>query len=286
VTARSALLRLAPPATALALLASACTGGSDGSSGADSPSATTSGLSSSSSATPVVPPAPKAAACYRLSGPQLTRPTNASKAVPCTSRHTARTIFVGRLRTVVDGHALSVASDRVQRQLATTCTRKLAAYVGGSAKSRDLSRFNVVWYSPTLDQADRGASWFRCDLIAFADAEKLYALPGARRLKGALDRPTGLDTYGLCGTAAPGAPGFQRMICAKPHAWRAFDTVGLAGKRYPGEAKVRTAGDAVCKGRAKARAGNALKFEYGWEWPSREQWLGGQHFGYCWAPQG
>ncbi len=74
------------------------------------------------------------------------------------------------------------------------------------------------------------------------------------------------------------------MICARPHSWRAFDTVGLAGKRYPGVAKARTAGDDVCEDRAHGLAGDPLKFRYGWEWPTRDQWLAGQHFGYCWVP--
>ena len=110
-------------------------------------------------------------------------------------------------------------------------------------------------------------------------------MPGPRRLKGVLGRPDGLATYGLCGTAAPGTPGFQRVICARPHSWRAFDTVGLrGGKAYPGRGAVRTAGDSVCKDLAHSRSGDALKFQYGWEWPSRDQWLGGQHYGFCWAP--
>ena len=59
---------------------------------------------------------------------------------------------------MVDGHAVAVDSAGVQHQLATTCPRKLAAYVGGSAEVADLSRFNVVWFSPTLEQSDRGAT--------------------------------------------------------------------------------------------------------------------------------
>jgi hypothetical protein len=94
-----------------------------------------------------------------------------------------------------------------------------------------------------------------------------------------------LDTYGLCGTAAPGARGFERVACARRHTWRAFTTVPLpGGTAYPGTTKVRTAGDDVCKARARARATDALKFRYGWEWPTREQWSTGQHFGYCWVP--
>jgi hypothetical protein len=265
----------------LVMLAAACTGSGD----AGAPSSS-SPHTSTSSPTPVeVPKAPTRGACYRLAGPELTRPTNDSRPVPCSAHHTARTIFVGRLSTVVQGHSLSVDSARVQHQLASVCPHKLAAYVGGSPKARDLSRFDVVWFSPTLDQAARGASWFRCDVVAFSDEEQLYPLPPAGRLKGALNRPGGLDTYGLCGTAAPGTAGFRRVICSRPHSWRAFDTVTLrGGKTYPGAAHVRVAGDAVCKDRTKARAGGALKFQYGWEWPSRVQWLGGQHYGYCWAP--
>jgi hypothetical protein len=206
--------------------------------------------------------------------------------VPCNSPHTARTIHVGTLDTVVEGHSVAVDSAFVKRQLATTCPRRLAAYVGGSAKARDLSRFAVVWFSPTLAESDRGADWFRCDLVAFSGETSLFALPRKPPgIRGALDRPGALATYGLCGSTAPGARGFQRVICGRPHSWRAFDTIALrGGDRYPGAARLRTAGDAECKSRAAARAEDSLRFRYGWEWPTEEQWDTGQRFGYCWVP--
>jgi hypothetical protein len=192
---------------------------------------------------------------------------------------------VGRLDTVVAGHSLGVDSAAVQRQLSTTCPGKLASYLGGTATTRDLSRFQVVWFSPTPEESDAGADWFRCDLVAFGVGDALLQLPRRGGVRGVLSRPGALDTYGLCGTAAPGAPGFQRVACARAHTWRAFDTVSLPGPRaYPGVAKVRGAGNAVCKARARARAADALKFKYGWEWPTRRQWSTGQHFGYCWIP--
>ncbi|MEO5711214.1 MAG: septum formation family protein [Nocardioidaceae bacterium] len=233
----------------------------------------------------VLPAAPKRAACYRLSTTQLTKPTNASTPVPCGSRHTAQTIYVGTLDTVVDGHAVAVDSATVQRQLSTTCPSRLAAYVGGSTTARDLSRFNVVWYSPTLAQSDAGADWFRCDLIAFAGEDQLAQLPGTRKLRGVLGRSGALADYGLCGTAAPGEQGFERVICSRGHSWKAIDTIGLAGgERYPGPSQVRRAGDGSCKDLAQSRAGDTLKFRYGWEWPTKEQWDRGQRFGYCWIP--
>jgi putative regulator of septum formation len=178
-----------------------------------------------------------------------------------------------------------VDSATVQRQLSTTCPRKLQEYVGGSTDARRLSRLNVVWYSPTLDESDQGADWFRCDVIAFAGQDRLAALPGGGRLHGVLNGAKGLSRYGLCGTAAPGAHGFQRVICSRKHSWQAITTIGLAGgARYPGAAAVRKAGDGACKDRARSRSGNTLKFRYGWEWPTRQQWSRGQHYGFCWVP--
>jgi len=204
--------------------------------------------------------------------------------VPCSGRHTARTIYVGRLRPV-GGHPVAVGSAAAQRQLADTCPRRLAGYVGGSATTRALSRFNVVWFSPTPEQADRGADWFRCDLVAFDRGARLLALPPGGRLEHVLDHPRALDTYGLCGTAAPGATGFERVRCGRRHSWRAVATIPLrGGRRYPGTRAVRARGDAPCKGTARSRAADPLRFTYGWEWPTAAQWTAGQHFGYCWVP--
>jgi hypothetical protein len=265
-----------------------CTDGSEPSA-EPSASASTPSTAPSRPATtprPVVPAPPEKGACYRLQPGQLTRPTNDSRPVPCDSPHTARTVFVGTLDTVVNGHSVAVDSAFVQRQLSTTCPRKLAGFVGGSPEARDLSRFAVVWFSPTLAESDRGADWFRCDLVAFSGERSLFGLPRKPPgVRGALDRPDALATYGLCGSAAPGDKGFQRVICGRPHSWKAFGTIGLDGpKRYPGADQLRDAGDGECKSRAAARAEDALRFRYGWEWPTREQWEAGQRFGYCWVP--
>jgi len=287
------VLRLVSTALLAVLVAGGCSGGSGSPESSETPasSSTSSSASAStsegtSSPAPVVPAAPEATACYRLSTSQLTRPTDSSDPVACDRPHTARTIFVGRLDTVVRGHSVAVDSATVQRQMASTCPAKLAAFVGGSARTRDLSRFDVVWFSPTLRQSDRGADWFRCDVVAFSGTDSLFPLPRkGPGIRGVLDRPGALGTYGLCGTAAPGSDGFERVICGRPHTWQAFDTLDLpSAKTYPGAAKLRDAGDDECKSRAAARADDALKFKYGWEWPTREQWDAGQRFGYCWAP--
>ena len=262
----------------LALTMSACSGSSTPSKAPATPSVTP-------DAAVVVPKAPKARACYRLTVKQLTQPTNDSVPVRCTRRHTARTIFVGRLDLVVDGPAIAVDSERVQEQLAKTCPAKLAAYLGGDPETLQLSRFRVAWFSPTLEEADRGARFYRCDLLAFGVEQKLFDLPRKVQLRGVLAAADGLDRFGLCGTDAPGAADFQRVICGLPHTWRAVSTIGLeGGKRYPGEDAVRDGGDSTCSDQVRELEGFALKITYGWEWPTRAQWKAGQHFGYCWAP--
>ncbi len=247
--------------------------------------AVASGSAGTSALSAPAPPAPpREGACYRLKFAELTEPSSDKEPVPCSERHDAQTIHVGRLDTVVDGHALAVDSDRVLRQLGTTCPRQLARYVGGTREDRELSRLEVVWFAPTLEESDLGADRFRCDLVALAGQDTLFTLPAPGKLRGVLDRPAGAS-YGLCGTAAPGDPHFERVICARQHSWRAISTIPLrGGKRYPGTARVRTAGDKTCRDRVRSDAEDPLKFRYGWEWPSRDQWKRGQHFGYCWAP--
>lgn len=272
----------ATPATSPAGSPSGSPTGSPGSPAAGTPSPS---RSASAPAGPAVarPVPPEVGSCYRLRFRDVTRPTSDRRPVDCAKRHTAVTVFVGRLDTVLDGHALAVDSDLVTQRLTGACPRRLA-YLGGGAGRRALSRFEAVWFRPTVPESDAGGIWYRCDLVALAAPEQLAPLPGPRRLRGILDRPGSLDEFGLCGTATPGARDFERVICSRPHSWQAVSTIPLpGGKDYPGTARVREAGDADCRDLVQRRAGSADEFRYGWEWPTRDQWQRGQRHGYCWA---
>ena len=228
------------------------------------------------------PPPPEEGACYELTFDELARTSVTSEPVRCGRDHNAETIHVGRIDTG-DGDPLALDSNRVRNQTARTCRDRLVRHLGGTREARNLSRFEVVWFMPTPQEGELGADRFRCDLVALAGEEQLHPLP--RRSKGVLDRPRALATYGLCGTAAPGARRFERVICDRRHSWRAIATIRLpGGQRYPGVARVRAAGNAACRSTARAQANDPLQFRYGWEWPTREQWENGQRFGYCWVP--
>ncbi|GAB6986375.1 septum formation family protein [Nocardioides pyridinolyticus] len=275
-------MRLLALALVLPLLA-ACTG--DGAGGAgDGPAAAPSSSTPASPAPPTasVPPAPLDRGCYALSYDEAVAPTATAERISCAKPHTAMTFAVGTLDALVAGHLLAVDSDRVQAQVAKECPARFGSFVGGSAEDQRLSMLRPVWFTPSVEVSDAGASWFRCDVVALATEEELAPLTG--RLAGVLDSETGRDRYGMCGTAEPGTPDFSRVVCSRQHAWRAVAVVPFEAGPYPGVDEVREAGETPCQDAGAAAAGGALDYEWGYEWPSRQQWAAGQTFGRCWAP--
>jgi hypothetical protein len=257
----------------------ACSSGTPGASS----SATSVGTPASSPATAAPPPAaPPARACYNLSFAQAEEPTSTAAAVSCTSRHTAATIRVGTTRPVVDGHLLAVDSDTVQQQIAADCRARLAGQVGGSEEARRLSRLVVVWFSPSLADSDRGATWYRCDVVALAGHDRLAPLP--RSTRHLLDAAGALDRWGTCGTASPAAARFQRVICSQRHSWRARSTIDLPARTRYLAAGATAAANATCHDVEARLASDILKLEWSFEWPTRDQWKAGQRYGYCWTP--
>ncbi|RYE76308.1 MAG: hypothetical protein EOO74_08635, partial [Myxococcales bacterium] len=165
----------------LGLFLTACSG--DGES--TSPSATPT-TAPPTTAAPVPPrPDPKVGACHELAFDAATEAVDKNPPVPCRKEHTSVTFAVGQLDLLDDGHLLAMDSAQVGAQLDTTCERGVRDWVGGSAEDFRLSRFRSIWFRPDVKEADRGAAWYRCDVVAVAREGKLARLDGD--LKGALD---------------------------------------------------------------------------------------------------
>ena len=200
-------------------------------------------------------------ACYDYGYAAAVAPVARGESVSCDRDHTAITFSVGELDTVVDGHLVSVDSDRVQAQVADACPQAFEEFVGGTVEARRLSMLRPVWFTPTLRQSDAGANWYRCDAVAIAADETLAPLVG--RLQGVLARPLAAERYAMCGTAEPGTAGFRRVICSADHAWRALSTVDIAGRAYPGVEKVRGRRPADLPGRRFRRGGRPAQLPLG-----------------------
>lgn len=235
-------------------------------------------------ATPTSPPTatavplPPRHACYQLTYDQAVAPTTSVPTVPCGQSHTSQTYAVGTLSSLVDGHLVAVDSARVQRQVSSVCPRRIATFLGGTADQMRLSMFKPVWFTPTVAASDDGADWFRCDVVVLAGASQLSPVTGS--LKGAL----GSAAWAMCGTDEPGKSDFVRVPCGHKHSWKALSTVPLPAGGYPGEAPVKQAGQKPCKAAGQDVAKDALKYQWGYEWPTADQWRAGQTYGICWAP--
>jgi hypothetical protein len=228
------------------------------------------------------PPRPKRLECRRLSFDEALAPTDSDKIVSCKAPHTGQTYAVGQLRTLVDGHLVAVDSTRVQEQVAKVCPRKLAEFLGTTDDVLRLSLLRAVWFTPSLEQSDAGANWFRCDVVAVGGDDRLARIRGT--LEQVMADPAGVDAYGICGTAAPDDAAFERVLCREDHTWRAIRVVDLPGQAYPGEKRARAAGQAPCEDAGREVAEDALDYEWGYEWPTADQWAAGQTYGRCWAP--
>jgi len=266
---------------ALAAL-TACTAEDPGPTG-PSPSDTPSATATTPTAAPATAaPRPENGRCYRLTYADAVAPTTEVGATRCRAAHTSQTYFVGTIDAVVDGHLLAVDSRRVQDAIAADCPRRLGRYLGGTAEDLRLSMLRAIWFSPSIDASDAGQDWYRCDLIALAGDERLATL--GDDLQGALGRDDAADRFGMCGTADPEDPDFQRVICSTTHRWEAISTVDATGTDYPGAGRLRTDGKAACEDPARAVAPDPLTVTWSYEPPTRRQWRAGRHYGICWVP--
>jgi hypothetical protein len=240
-------------------------------------------------AAPTPPPAaeppprpPEEGACYDLTFRQALAPTSTRRPTRCDGPHTSENYAVGTLDTVVDGHLLAIDSERVQAQVAGTCPDLLGEFLGGDQAALRLSMFRPVWFTPTLAQSDRGANWYRCDVVVVAGDQEL-AHPDTS-LRGALGKDALRQRYAMCGTAAPDAEDFERVICSEAHSWRAIQVVPFEPGKYPGEQAVRDPLESPCEDAGLDVAEDPLDYEWGYEYPTEEQWEMGQTWGLCWAP--
>lgn len=264
---------------AIALAAALALSGCSGSGTSSPPTPSTSPVTTTAAAPPA---SPRAGACYDLDVAAALRPTTTAPAVSCAHRHTALTVSVGTINPLLDGHLLAIDSARIQGQIAQTCRRTVAAYIGGSVETQRLSRLQAIWFSPSLADADRGALWFRCDLVISASASQFAPLP--TRTRGLLARRGALNHYGTCGTAAPAAPGFVLVTCSARHRWRAQATIGLPAHARYLDANVSRTATAQCRAVEVRLAPGALHLQWSFEWPTKAQWTQGQRYGLCWTP--
>jgi hypothetical protein len=197
---------------------------------------------------------PKVGSCHRLTMRQFNRWVVPSTSVPCSERHTTRTVVVKRLRGKVDWNA-----DDVGRPIYGSCVRKLGQAVGGNDKSRAMSSYQLSFFIPSPKERARGAKWLRCD-IGLLGGRVLQPIPQSLRL----GNPPLPDQFARCLNGPD--RGLIVTVCAKQHTYRVTGGFRNAGKRYPGEQALARAAHRRCPGLTSSNT-----WRYGiplgpWEW--------------------
>ncbi|MFC6153686.1 septum formation family protein [Nocardioides yefusunii] len=257
---------------ALLVSVSACSGEDSTPEAGDSPGPTAS-ATPTPTPEPTPPPKPKVGSCHVLSWNDALAPTATVAGESCT-KSTSLTFHVGTLK------ADQVDSTSAQEQIAKACPKKLRSYLGGTSEQRRLSVLTTVWFTPTIEEEEQGADWYRCDLVAPSNGKLLKVKRGMRDSIGT-ERAA---KYELCAKGSIGSKTFTHVACAKKHSWKAISTVNLSGEKYPGRKAIAATLTQPCTDAATAVASNKRDVTWGQEGPTKAQWKAGQRYGYCWAP--
>ncbi len=238
--------------------------------------------SSSGDGSGLGPGAPVVGACRVLTLADIAPATNAAPTVACGSPHTSVTISVGGFPSwrVTSANLRSGVLGKEALQRCTTAWRRT---VGGDVAAQHTTVVGLVYYLPDADELNRGAHWFRCDLVIGGgkDGMRLQDLPA--RVAGLLDAPLP-DRLRACRTAPEFSRGRQ-VSCARPHVLRAIGVATLPNQTaYPGKAALQKASAAGCRPVAKRWLNGRVGAGTASQWPDETGWtLLHDRSATCWA---
>ena len=146
-----------------------------------------------------------------------------------------------------------------------------------------LSMLKPVWFTPTVEQSDAGADWFRCDVVVLSGADRLAPVSGSPEGR-ARHRPGAATATACAGPPDPTTPTSSACSAADPHLAGHHRRRAPDGRRIPARRPSPTAGTGPCEDAGATVADDPLDYQWGYEGPDKQQWDAGQTFGRCWAP--
>lgn len=208
---------------------------------------------------------PKVGECHRLSVEAIRRASDTRQPVPCSAKHTSRTVAVVPQPSKKGASAQGEPGDAEAVAVGKACADGFVRLVGGSSRERAESLYNLAWFTPTKAQRAKGATWLRCD-VTLTNDRRAYPIIGKRPLlKDGLQ-----DRERLCGHLIPGEDAKWEFVpCSAEHVF------------VP--AKFIKAGSDVTVANARAAAKKACHDGlYTWSPPT--QWGVGDRWLVCWGP--
>lgn len=222
---------------------------------------------------------PEVGACRDLAADDLEDPSNADPVVPCSERHTAETFSVGVLP---DSTGTAYDDRRHGSFVFDTCTQAFRDHLGADESLALRIQLSWAWFRPSERGWDRGARWYRCDVVGGPE--------GAKRLRELPAHVRGMFTEGLPDewlTCAQGATlaSATKVPCSESHDWRAISTikVGDPQEPYPGDRVVQVRSRDLCSDWIVRWSHFPDDFEYGFTWFHEAEWKTGNRRSVCWS---
>jgi hypothetical protein len=224
---------------------------------------------------------PDVGACRNLT-PEDTdgKASNATRTVDCMEDHTAETFAVGPLPVEFDD--ADYDDPELGKYAFRTCSSNFERFLGADESLVMRTVVSWVWFQPSQKAWDKGARWYRCDVVGWGEYSKepLLLPETARGLL--LGNPD--DEWMVC--AEGPLEGSVKVPCSEPHTWRAVSTikVGRDDEPYPGDRLVDVRSDQYCSDSVHAYLGYPVAdYEYGYTRFHEAEWEAGNRRSVCWA---
>ncbi|WP_036563958.1 septum formation family protein [Nocardioides halotolerans] len=224
---------------------------------------------------------PQQGACRVLTPEDVALPSNATKVVDCSTRHTAETFAVGDLPPVAADAAYD--AEELGAFAYQTCSTKFREFLGADESTVLRTVVSWAWFRPSEKAWEKGARWYRCDVIGGGEESKAYAAlpPTAAGLLA--QQPTN-DEWMVCANG-PSVQGAPKIPCTEKHNWRAVTTIKVGDPEdpYPGDRVVEVTTRDYCSRSVGAWLGYPPAYDFGYTWFHEGEWKAGNRRSVCWA---
>lgn len=222
---------------------------------------------------------PRLGTCRVLDVGDLEAASNSSAVVDCAQPHTAQTFAVG---TLPESTGPGYDDNGHGRFVYDTCEKAFGEFLGADESTVLRSRLSWSWFRPSENGWERGARWYRCDVVGGpAEATELRDLPADAKGLFSADYPDAWMTCALGETAEQG----NKVACDAAHDWRAVTSVKLGepGSAYPGDRIVEVRSRDYCRDSVRGWLGYPPDFDFGYTYFRQDRWDGGNRRAICWA---
>jgi hypothetical protein len=222
---------------------------------------------------------PKLGACYQLTPEDTARPSNDDEAVACSGQHTAQTFAIG---TLPASSGTEWKSRGHGTYVFTTCERAFEKFLGVDASLALRIRLSWAWFRPSEKGWEKGARWYRCDVVGGPDDATAYSpLPATAKGLFAGKPP---EQWLTC-AQGPTVARSKKVPCTAKHDWRAVTTIKLGEDKdaYPGDRIVEVRSRDFCSDSVGAWMNYPVDYEFGYTFFHEAEWKAGNRRTVCWA---